>query len=331
MLPVLGSLAVTFPLDKSGFWTWHPHPEVWGLVVALVLCELYVTRVIGPKVVPAGEPIITRSQSRYWWFALVTLWVMADWPVHDWAEGYLYSVHMVQHLCFTLVIPPLILLATPEWFARLVLGDDAHPAYRVYRLLSRPLVAGAIYAAVFALGHWPQIVNLQLQSGPFHFFFHTVYVVSALLMWTCICGPLQELRISVPGQIGYLFVLSIPPTVPGGWLVFADKVVYKPYNHSYRVFGMSPVTDQQLAGFIMKVVGGLLLWLLIFVLFFRWNHEQAMEEDARRKADDAEFWAGVEAAVAFGLTPEHKTSDLTFEQVQEAFSSTAAPREDPGL
>ncbi|MEO9224292.1 MAG: cytochrome c oxidase assembly protein, partial [Acidimicrobiales bacterium] len=217
----LASLGVTFPLNQSGFWTWQPHPEVWALVVALALCEVYATRVIGPKVVAPGEQVMTRVQRRSWWLALFLLWLAADWPMHDWAEGYLYSVHMVQHLLLTLVIPPLVLLATPEWLARLVLGPDrTHLPYRVYRLLTRPLFAGVLYAAVFALGHWPQVVDLQLENGPFHYSFHVLYVVTALLMWSCICGPLKELRISIPGQIGYLFVLSIPPTVPGGWLVF---------------------------------------------------------------------------------------------------------------
>ena len=48
------------------------------------------------------------------------LWVAADWPVHDIGEQYLYLVHMSQHLVLTLVVPPVMLLATPEWLARLV-------------------------------------------------------------------------------------------------------------------------------------------------------------------------------------------------------------------
>jgi len=328
-------------LRTDRFPPWHAHVDVLAIIAAAAFAWTMAVRLEQHRRaehdVDAGdvkeqgvdaEPVVTRRQVGCFVAGLGAIFVASDWPVHDLAEGYLYSVHMVQHLAYTLVIPPLVLLATPEWFARLVLGADrSRLPYRAYRLMSRPLVAGGLYAAVFALGHWPQIVNLQVRNGPFHFGFHALYILTALLMWTCVCGPLQELRISVPGQIGYLFVLSIPPTVPGGWLVFADKVVYKPYGHTYRLFGMSAVTDQQLAGFVMKVVGGLLLWLLIFVLFFRWNHVQAVEEDARRKAEDAEFWAGVEAAVAFGLRPGDKGAELTFQQVQEAFSSSAAPRE----
>ena len=53
---------------------------------------------------------------------MVLLWLASDWPVHDIAEEYLYSAHMIQHLLLTFVVPPLFLLATPEWLARLVVG-----------------------------------------------------------------------------------------------------------------------------------------------------------------------------------------------------------------
>ena len=312
-------------LSKADFWHWHPHPEVWLLVAGIVGCYFYATRVVGPKVVAPGQPVITKAQRRWFIATVLTLWAAADWPIHDWAEGYLYSVHMVQHLMLTMLVAPMALLATPEWLPRVVLGRGR--VYRGFRFCTRPLIAGGFYAAIFALGHWPKLVALQVENGPFHFMSHLVYVVAAMAMWNCVCGPLPELRISVPAQIGYLFLLSIPPTVPGGWLVFADSVVYKSYNHPYRLFGLSPVSDQQLAGFIMKVVGGFFLWIVIFVIFFRWNQRNEIEEKARREAEDREFWAGVEAAVAFGLKPKHRT--LTFEDVEAEFKQATAPRE-PG-
>ena len=54
---------------------------------------------------------------------MVLLWVASDWPLHDIAEQRLYSAHMFQHMLLTVVIPPVFLLATPEWLARFILGD----------------------------------------------------------------------------------------------------------------------------------------------------------------------------------------------------------------
>ena len=49
------------------------------------------------------------------------------------------------------------------------------------------------------------------------------------------------------GTMIYLFAMSVIPTVPAGWLTFADGVVYKAYDHGPRLWGIS-VTDRPAAG-----------------------------------------------------------------------------------
>ena len=101
------------------------------LIGGLVALYVYAARVIGPKVVAPGQPAVTAAQWRWFALGIVLLWVAADWPVHDIGEQYLYFVHMAQHIVLTLVVPPVMLLATPEWLARLVVGQgrvDAHRA-----------------------------------------------------------------------------------------------------------------------------------------------------------------------------------------------------------
>ena len=318
-------------------WAWKAHPEVWLLVAGLVLLWFYATRVVGPKAVPAGQPIVTASQTRWYFGAVGVLWVAADWPLHDLAENYLYTAHMVQHLLLTFVMAPMFLLATPPWLARLVIGNGR--IYGGLKRLARPLVAGIIYNVVFAFAHWPTIVNDSVGSGSFHFAAHIVLVTSALLMWMCVCGPFEEMRIALPAQCIYLFLMSVLPTIPGGWLVFADGVVYKSYVHPWpSLWGLSPTDDQQFAGFFMKVIGGLYLWTIIFVLFFRWNNrEEAAAEVARRersvkrvaaaRAREATL-AGSGARTAGGPTPAADPhAVLTFDAVRDAFDRSEAPAE----
>ncbi len=266
-------------------WVWVPHPEVWAMIAILVLLYLYATRVVGPKAVPKGTPIITRSQSRWYFSGLLVLWIAADWPVHDLAEDYLYSIHMIQHLLLTWVVPPMMLMATPEWLARLVLGRAR--TYRIFRFFTLPLVAGLIYNALFAFSHMPAVVDDSVRSSGFHFTMHLILVLTAILMWNCICGPLKELRISLPMQCVYLFFMGIIPTIPGAWLVFAQGVVYKGYIHPWGSFwGLTPTGDQQLAGFLMKFLGGMYLGSIIITLFFRWGRNLTdKDEPARRQRD----------------------------------------------
>jgi len=279
---------------------WVPHPEVWLLVGGLVGLYSYAVRVIGPKVMPPGTPAVTRSQKRWFTFGIVLLWAAADWPVHDIGEEYLYLVHMSQHIVLTLVVPAAMLLATPEWLARLVLGRGR--ANTIVRRMARPVAAGLAFNALALLSHWQVIVNTASTNGLFHYGIHTALVGTAVLFWIPVCGPFPELRISQPAQMVYLFVASIVPTVPGAWLTFADGAVYSAYDIPARLWGISVTSDQQIAGLLMKLVGGSYLWVLITVIFFRWASRQ----------EDEQGPGGV----------------LTWEQVRQEFDESPAPTAD---
>lgn len=260
-------------------WSWRPHPEVWLLLAGIVGLGFYATRVIGPKVVRpgSGDQIVSTKQKRAFIAGVVTLAIAADWPMHDIAEEYLYSVHMFQHMLITFFIPILFLKATPEWLARLVLGGGDQERTWVGKM-AKPVVAGVIFNFLAAITHWNGIVQLSADSGPFHYGIHLVMFSSALLMWMPVLGPLPELRLSPPAQMIYLFLMSIIPTIPAGWLTFADNPVYPAYDTVERLWNISVVDDQQAAGFIMKILGGFFLWILIAYRFFKWAA-------AERKAD----------------------------------------------
>ena len=203
----------------------------------------------------------------YFAAALVVLWFSSDWPLHDLGENALYSAHMAQHLLLSLVLPPLALLATPTWLARLVIGRAR--AYGVVRWLARPLVATLVFNAVVVFQHWPVVVNASVSNGTVHYAVHVLVVASALVVWLPVASPLPELRRSLPVQMMHLFAQSIIPTVPTGFLLFADATVYAAYDRAGTFWGMSPAHDQQLAAAIMKVVAGLYLWAVIGTLFIR--------------------------------------------------------------
>ena len=108
-------------------------------------------------------------------------------------------------------------------------------------------------------------------------------VVTALLMWMPVCGPFREFHMGTPGKMIYLFLQSVVPTVPAGWLTFAEGAVYKAYDQPVRVWGMSVTTDQQLAGAIMKTGGSIFLWTIIVVLWFtRFSASNRDEYDYKR-------------------------------------------------
>ncbi len=254
----------------TDYWRFRPHPEVWLLVASVVGLYTYAMRVIGPKAVLPGEPVLTRRQLGWFITAVTTLWVASDWPLHDIAEDYLYAFHMVQHLLLTFVVPPLFLLAIPSWLARLIIGPAGSRSYELIRRACRPVFAGLLFNLISAGSHWAPIVNTSVRIGAFHYGLHLLFVTTALMMWMCVCGPIAEWRIALPLQMIYLFLMSVLPTVPGAWLTLAEGPLYKVYDHLPRMWDVSVIQDQQAAGLIMKLGGAVYLWSIITVLFFRW-------------------------------------------------------------
>lgn len=281
-------------LAAANPWAWQPHPEVWVLVATVVALGLYVTRVIAPKVHPDGGGV-TRRNKGFFLAGVAVLWIASDWPLHDIAEEWLYSVHMIQHLLLTFVMPPLIWFSVPTWLAELILGDGRVRLW--FERLTKPVVAGVVFNAVVAISHWSALVNASVNSGPFHYLIHLIVVFTAFMMWVPICGPLPERRMALPAQMIYLFLMSIIPTVPGAWLTFAENAVYKSYDVPNRLWGVGVIDDQQMAGLIMKVGGGTYLWSIITYLFVTWasRHAEADRKGIKVTERDLLTWDDVQA------------------------------------
>lgn len=256
--------------------TFHAHPDVWLLVGLLVAAYLGALRYLGPKRVSLDEPIVTTKQKVLFFAGAAALWIGADWPMHELSEDYLFSMHMVQHTLFSLVAPPLLLMGTPKWLLRALIGPRA---MKVARLVTRPAVGLILFNAVIVVTHWPYLVDLSLRSEPAHFALHLVLFTSAAIMWWPVVGPLPELsRLSPPGKMLYLFLQSIVPTVPASFLTFSDGVIYKYYETVPRLWGIDVLTDQRMAGLMMKIGGGLLLWLAIAYVFFKWSAAEERQD-----------------------------------------------------
>lgn len=298
--------------ETPDVWRYAPHPEVWLLVASLVGLYVGAVRVVGPKVVPAGEAAVTRRQIVAAVAGLLVLWLASDWPVHDIGEQHLYVVHMVQHTLLTLVVPPLALLATPRWLADLVLGSGR--VRRIIRLAALPVVAGVAYNAMVMGVHWPALVNASVANGALHYVVHVVLVFTALMMWMPVCGPIGEWRISPPAQMVYLFLMSIVPTVPGGWLTFAEGAVYSSYDTVLRPFGISVQDDQQMAGVFMKLVAGGELWTIITAMFFVWAF--------RHQREEAQLDAQARDRALAARAVQADDAPLTFDTVSRAFAAT---------
>jgi len=212
-------------------------------------------------------------------------------------------------------LPPLVLLATPEWLLRVLVGDGR--SYRVFRFMCRPVVAAVVFNVSVMVTHIPGVVNASVESAPLHYALHLLIVLTATLMWMPMVGPFRELHMGYGAKCIYLFLQSVVPTVPAGWLTFAEGTVYKHYNTPVRVWGISVTDDQQLAGAIMKIGGSAFLWTIVIFWFFRRFAPSSTAEESYRRG----------ATIPTAEITGHDERPLTFDQVAAEFEKSRAPAE----
>ena len=246
-------------------WTIH-----WSTVIGLAaLGALYLWRA-GQARPEASEIAPTTGQRISFFTGLLVIFVSLNGPLHDLSDYYLFSAHMVQHLLLTLVMPPLLLAATPGWMLRPALRHRAVQA--VARRITTVTASYLIFNVVLAAWHIPALYNTAIAYHPVHITQHLMFMVAAVLMWWPLLSPLPELpRIAYPAQMLYCFVMMIPMTIVAIYITMADHALYPAYAAAPRTWGLSPMEDQLVGGLIMWVPGSLFFLGVMSVVFFKWQ------------------------------------------------------------
>lgn len=256
---------------------WHPHFDVLAAVIILGVGYWYTNTRLRQWLAP-GSSGPRRRQWLQWYLGLVLVLLVSSWPLHDIGELQLFTVHMVEHLTLSLVVPPLMLMATPRWIAEMTLGRPG--VARWLRRLAHPVVGFATFNVVFILIHWPDLLEVMVTSDLAHLLGHGVLFFAAVLMWMPVLSPtLAVPKLRRPMQMLYLFLQSLLPTIPASFLTFSSVPLYPFYGDAAQAWGLTAVADQTLAGVVMKLGGGFVIWVTIAVIWFRWTSEERSWEE----------------------------------------------------
>ena len=262
---------------QTAAWSWNPRPfpGVWLLVALLAVLFWRLGRASDDS---DGESGPSRDRRAGWaWFGgVLALWVALDWPVGA-LSGYLASAHMLQYLLTALVAPPLLLLGVPSGaWGRLA----ARPrAVRVLGFVTHPLIAIAIFQLVLYYTHLPSVVDRLMVTQLGSLAIDTLWLGGGLLFWWPVVAPVPDRpRFGYPLKMGYLFLSTVLNTMPYAFLTFGELPFYGVYELAPPVGILGAREDQQVAGLLMKIGGGIVLWTAITIQFFLWFNREGEAE-----------------------------------------------------
>jgi putative membrane protein len=218
----------------------------------------------------------TRRQAA-WFASALGLILYTHTAIDEFADQRIFFMHMLQHLLQTFMIPPLLLLGTPDWMLRpLIMNRYVRPFARFF---TSPLMAFAMFSTVFITAHFPAIFDRMCRDEDFHIFLHLCFMATGVLLWWPILSPLPEMpRLSYPAQVMYLFLLMIPMTAVAAPITLATHVIYPWYLEAPHGWSIAPMDDQILGGLLMWIGQGTYLMLVFTAIFYRWSCKE--DQDA---------------------------------------------------
>ena len=245
-------------------WTWTAYPGVWLFLALLWFAVARWNRAASRR---AGTDHGPMHPAFYG--GLVLLWLALDWPIGALGAGYLASVHMVQFILIAMLAPPALLLGlSPQTLA--MAGRSA-----LVRRLTSPVMALAVFNAIVLLTHLPPIVDGLMTSQVGSMVIDLLWLAGGLAFWWPIILATPARPSFVPPlRMLYLIVgLMFSPVMFGvaGFMVYSQHPLYGVYELAPPFAGFSSRDDHQLAGVLMSIIGAIVAFVGLSVIFFRWS------------------------------------------------------------
>ncbi|HET7122204.1 MAG TPA: cytochrome c oxidase assembly protein [Solirubrobacterales bacterium] len=187
-------------------------------------------------------------------------------PINEVADELVIG-HMVEHLMIGDLASLLLVLGLTGPLLQPIL---AIRFFDRLRILAHPLVAFPLWAINFYFWHVPALYDAAYGGAPVHALEHATFIFFGCLMWMPVFGPLPTPQwFTSAWKVVYVIAVRFAGAILGNVLMWSSSVLYTVYAQGEREWGISPVTDQSIAGVVMMVEGTFLGLALLAWFFFQ--------------------------------------------------------------
>lgn len=208
-------------------------------------------------------------------------------PMDDLADNFVFG-HMIQH---TLLLEEISLLLALGLTGPVLGPVLTKPGFKRLRGLTHPVAAFAIWAVVMFGWHAPPAYQLAAENEVVHLCEHASFVAAGVLMWLALLGPFPKPEWFGNGaKAVYAAAIHFTSMGLANILMWSGTVFYPFYAAGDRAHGLSPITDQSLAGVVLMVQSAMLMFGILAWLVLRW----AQQDTERQELIDLAIERGVE-------------------------------------
>lgn len=193
----------------------------------------------------------------------------------------LIVIHMVQHVLLLDFAPILLILGLNKVLLRPV-TRRLHTIERRAGYLAHPVTAVVLYVGFMWAWHVPALYDAALRNTTVHALEHTCFFTAGTLYWWHLLSPIRNrYRLTGLGPVAYMVVTKLLVGLLGIVLAFAPSNLYPFYAGDPHYWGLSPHTDQSMAGLVMALEQSIVMGIALVVVFMRMLTES--ERDAQRR------------------------------------------------
>ena len=265
-------------------WTFSPGVLISGAIIA----GAYVQRWYRVRSAPSPR---RTSEAPVWrlccFLAAVAIGLIALVSPIDALADQLFFMHMIQHMLLLDVVPILAILGFTKVILRPITRTVRDLEHRA-GALAHPAFAVALYVGVIWAWHIPAAYDLAVTHPTVHVLEHTSFVLAGSLYWWHLLSPIRaRMRLGGMGPVAYMGSTKLFVGALGMGLAFAPVALYPYYVHHARVWGISALEDQSIAGIIMAVEQSLVMGIALVVLFVKMLSESEREQLRREHFETA--------------------------------------------
>jgi putative membrane protein len=242
-------------------YAWSVHGEALLAVALLAAAYLYGTR---------GERA-SKARLISFWSGVALLTATAVTPL-DALSFHLLSAHLLQNVVLAEWAPALVVFGIPPGLAARI--GDLKPVVHV----TRPPVALTIWLVTYFVWHLPPAYDAALRH-PWTLLHleHALYFAAGCLLWWPVAHDRPH-ALEDGARALYLFAAFVLASPLGLLLALVPSAAYDYYDDGESLWGLSTLTDQQIAGVTMAVEQAIVFFALFSYYLARFL--RAQEADA---------------------------------------------------
>jgi len=237
-----------------------PYAWTWNGEALILVPSLAVAYALAVRVYPAS-----RARVAAFAVALGLMLAVFATPVQTIALHYLLTAHLLQNVVMAEWAPALIVLALPPALAG-ALGRAS-----VVRALTRPTVALPLWLGTYFAWHVPRAYDFALDHPVTVLHLeHLSYLVAGIALW----WPALRQGLANGAKAAYVFAAFVLGSPLGLLLALLPSAVYRTYRDGPGLWGLGPLSDQQLAGLTMAGEQAVVFFAVFAVFFLRFLREE---------------------------------------------------------